>query len=128
MCFYFESTSHALGYDSFRPVATLLAQIAGKDEQDERKRDNRDIPSPLGDKSAVWTYFRSEDTICQQCRKEIKYVGNTTNVAAHLRKKQHRFFMLTLACQKTSRQAKQQVKQRSEQNSCLFFLISVHLE
>ncbi|XP_074518369.1 E3 SUMO-protein ligase ZBED1-like [Halichoeres trimaculatus] len=55
-----------------------------------------EIRSPPGYKSAVWQHFgfRWKDgstdktrAICKQCRHEIKYSGNTTNLAGHLKNK-----------------------------------------
>jgi len=51
-----------------------------------QEKDEEDIYSPLGNKSAVWKYFgfRRKDgstdkarAVCKQWRYEIKYSGNT---------------------------------------------------
>lgn len=55
-----------------------------------------DICSPKGNKSAVWTYFgfRQKDgsmdkshAVCKRCKYELRYSGNTTNLAVHLKKR-----------------------------------------
>ncbi|XP_049930768.1 E3 SUMO-protein ligase ZBED1-like [Epinephelus moara] len=60
------------------------------------EKDNDEIRSPLGNKSAVWKYFgfRRKDgstdkthAIRKQYQCELKYSGNTTSLAAHLKNK-----------------------------------------
>ena len=61
-----------------------------------RGKEDEEIYSPLGNKSAVWQYFgflRKDGStdktraICKKCGYEIKYSGNTTNLAGRLKKK-----------------------------------------
>lgn len=49
-------------------------------------------PRKNSDKSEVWNFFVRKDcetVTCRVCRKDIKYLGSTSNMKAHLRCKNH---------------------------------------
>lgn len=95
-----HSTSSSLRNFFEIHVARLCRHFRANDARQvmasTQEKDDKDIRSPLGNKSAVWKYFgfRRKDgstdkthAICKLCQCELKYSGNTTKLAGHLKKK-----------------------------------------
>lgn len=52
-----------------------------------QEKDDEDVYSLLGNKSAVWKYLgfpRKDGAVYKQCRYKIKHSGNKTSLARHL--------------------------------------------
>lgn len=85
-----SSVAQTAGGETDRRMAT------GSSQSQKETSEESDIQTPVGCKSAVWKYFgfskkegkiNKTHAICKKCKAEIKYTGNTTNLAVHLKRK-----------------------------------------